>query len=112
MWWLKAKSWILNHWKWLLMIVAFAFAYYFGRRHADKFWQQAKDAKENYKKEVEIIEKSRKQEIEDVTTAVEERDKAHVINALRFEKNKRELEEESKVVDIDKFLKSRGIEEK
>jgi hypothetical protein len=52
-----------QHWRWLILLIAFVIVYTLGRNGADVYKLQASLAKEQYKKEKEAIEKAHEFEI-------------------------------------------------
>ena len=71
MWLLSAKKlvkkvavWCIQHWRWLVLLVAFLITYILGGRKNRSLLLQAKLAKDQYKSEVNIIETAHKKEVE------------------------------------------------
>ena len=120
-WWERAKAWCLSHWKWLVFSIASLAAFLLGYSKAREWQIKATDAKRNFDKEREIIERLGEKQIQENLAHVEARDKAHENNVLSFEKKMKELKREKtrrmledSITDptaIDRFLEEKGIEE-
>ncbi len=120
-WWQKTKSWCAAHWRWLVFSVVSLAAFLIGYSKAREWRILATDAKLNYEKEKEIIERLGEKQIEENLAHVEARDEAHDQNVLSFEKKMKELKREKtrrmledSITDptaIDRFLEEKGIEE-
>ena len=61
--WDKFKVWCLYHWKWLVLILAFAVTFLLGRKSNKKLLKQAKGALESQKLQSKAIERSHSLEI-------------------------------------------------
>jgi hypothetical protein len=120
-WWQKTKSWCAAHWRWLVFSIVSLIAFLIGYSKAREWRILATDAKLNYEKEKEIIERLGEKQIEENLAHVEARDEAHENNVLSFEKKMKELKREKtrrmledSITDptaIDRFLEEKGIEE-
>ncbi|MAL59494.1 MAG: hypothetical protein CMC14_05540 [Flavobacteriaceae bacterium] len=60
----KVAAWCIQHWRWLVLLVAFLITYILGGRKNRSLLLQAKLAKDQYKSEVNIIETAHKKEVE------------------------------------------------
>ncbi len=67
MFWIKAKillAWCRQHWRWLVLSVAFLIVYALGKRGSKSLKLQAELARKQYLKEKETIQKAHDHEIE------------------------------------------------
>ena len=120
-WWQKIKAWCVAHWKWLAFSIVSLISFLVGYSKAREWKILATDAKLNYKKEKEIIERLGEKQIEENLAHVEARDKAHENNVLSFEKKMKELKRErirrmlqdstDDPEAINRYLEEMGIEE-
>lgn len=53
----KIYAWCVQYWRWLVFTAVALVAYITGRKNARGLFEQAKLAKDHYKKEAELIEK-------------------------------------------------------
>ena len=123
--WNKLRSWCFYHWKWLVLISAFIFMFFLGRKSSRKILKQAQNAMEAHKLENRAIERAHNVEIkrrekarkkyEAAMTKVEE---AHKRKLKDFdEAKKKELQKNLKLAknnptEIDKILfKEFGLRE-
>lgn len=53
----KIYAWCVQYWRWLVFTIVALVAYITGRKNARGLFEQAKLAKDHYKKESELIEK-------------------------------------------------------
>ena len=86
-----------QHWRWLVLLVAFVVVYTMGRKSANGIKLQANLAREQYKKEKEAIEKAHELEIkkreeanERYSEAVKKIEEKHESDKLNITKSKKE----------------------
>ena len=116
----KIYAWCKHHWRWLLLVLIAFTAYLLGRKNSRGLFEQAKLAKDQYKKEAEMIEKSYKEKDKKIKKAEKENqeenfkaEKKKSISIQALDKEKRE-EIEKHLDDpekLDKALKELGIKE-
>tara|TARA_B100000886_G_C20223772_1_gene407608 strand:+ start:60 stop:431 length:372 start_codon:yes stop_codon:yes gene_type:complete len=119
-WWQTTKVWCLAHWRWIVFSIASLAAFLLGYSKARDWQIKATDAKKNYEKEKEIIERLGEKQIEENLAHVEARDEAHQNNVLSFEKKMKELKKEKirRMLEdskedpeaINRYLEEMGIE--
>ena len=106
-WLNKVKRWIIAHKNWLVLMGLFIVSYLLGKKTNKNYYEMAKLAKDQYKKEnEEILRQQKLKEKRDNTTKLKA-DK--VKKALEAEKETRLKELENKKIDIDHTLQSIGI---
>jgi hypothetical protein len=100
----KVKDFIAKYWQWLVLGLTSLAFYLLGR---------SKDTKDEEVKLAEIskdLEVKKTQEILDGWEAKnEERHNATIQNILQFEENKAKILEEAGNIDIEEYLRSKGI---
>jgi hypothetical protein len=116
----KTYVWCIQHWRWLVFTAVALIAYTLGKKNARGLFEQAKLAKDQYKKEAELIEKShlkKDKKIKDLESRVDKKlqkieKKKKVSIRLLDEEKKKEIE---KYLDdpekLDKALKDLGLKE-
>ncbi len=115
--WDKFKVWCLYHWKWLVLILAFAVTFLLGRKSNKKLLKQAKGALESQKLQSKAIERSHSLEIKKrekarkkYESALERIDREHSKGEQKIdEARKKELKKNLKLAKnnpdkIDKIL--------
>mgnify|MGYP001177730623 CR=1 FL=1 len=83
--------WCQQHWRWVVLIIAFIVVYLLGKRNAGAYKIQADLAKERYKKEKEAIEKAHELEIKKREEANQRYSKAVQKIEERYEKDKQNI---------------------
>ena len=100
----KVKDFIIKNWQWLITTIVAIVFYIVGR---------SKDTKDEEVKLAELskeLESKKTQEIIDGwTVAEEEKSTSMVQNILQFEEKKAKILEEAGDIDIEEYLKSKGI---
>jgi hypothetical protein len=91
-----AAAWCKNHWRWLLAFSVLIFVYSLGRKGAAKVKLEADQARDDWKKEKEAIERSHELEIQkreeankrysDAVRKIEERYEKDKLNITRSRK--------------------------
>ena len=89
--WLKLKiaaAWCRQHWRWLVLSIAFVVVYLLGKQGAKNLQLQAKLARKQYLREKEAIQKSHELEIQKREEA--EKRYSDAVNKIeeRYEKDK------------------------
>ena len=106
----KTKRWIIAHKNWLVLMGLFVLSYLLGKKANKNYYEMAKLAKNQYKKEnEEILREQKLKEMRD-NTAKRKADK--VKKALEAEREKRLKELEKEKVSPDDVFESIGIEKK
>ena len=59
-WLYKTKNWIIAHKNWLVLVGLFILSYVFGRRSNQNYLEMANLAKDQYKKDNEVLERLQK----------------------------------------------------
>jgi hypothetical protein len=54
----KTYAWCIQHWRWLVFTTVALIAYMLGKNNSRGLFEQAKLAKDQYKKEADLIEKA------------------------------------------------------
>jgi vacuolar-type H+-ATPase subunit H len=83
--------WCQQHWRWVVLIIAFIIVYLLGKRNAGTYKIQADLAKERYKKEKEAIERAHELEIKKRNEANKRYSDAVKKIEKKYEKNKSEI---------------------
>lgn len=83
--------WCQQHWRWVVLIVAFIVVYLLGKRNASTYKVQADLAKERYKKEKEAIERAHNLEIKKREEANKRYSEAVQKIEKEYEKDKQNL---------------------
>ena len=100
----KVKNFIIKNWRWLITTIVAIVFYIIGR---------SKDTKDEEVKLAELskeLESKKTQEIIDGwTVAEEEKSTSMAENILQFEEKKAKILEEAGDIDIEEYLKSKGI---
>ena len=116
----KAFTWCVQHWRWLVFALVALIAYLTGRKNARSLWQQAELARKQYKREAAAIERAHSKKSERIKKA--EAQNLKDLESAKKEKIKLEKDLEAKkrrdmmriVKDqdaLDKALKDSGIDE-
>ena len=107
---LKAKAWIKAHWNWLVLVGLFCLAYILGKKSAGTLLAQANIAKDQYKKDAEVVEKATKQKTKrDTRIDKKTKEVKKVLEQDREKKLKLINEQETNTDDVFQNL---GIEKK
>jgi len=91
MFWVKFKiaaAWCRQHWRWLVLSVAFIFVYMLGRKGSKSLKLQADLARKQYLKEKEAIQKAHDFEIQKREEAEERYSDAVILIEKKYEKDK------------------------
>ena len=94
MFWVNLKIalvWCRQHWRWLVLSIAFIVVYMLGRRGSKSLKLQAELARKQYLREKEVIQKAHEHEIEKREQAEKRYSDAVVKIEERYEKDKRNL---------------------
>ena len=92
--WVKLKiiaAWCRQHWRWLVLSIAFLVVYMLGRRGSKSLKLQAELARKQYLREKEAIQKAHDFEIQKREEAEKRYSDAVVRIEKRYEKNKKNL---------------------
>ena len=109
-WFNKTQRWVIAHKNWLVLMAMFVLSYVLGKKANKNYYEMAKLAKDQYKKENdEIIRQQKLKEMRD-NTAKRKADK--VKKALEAEKEKRLKDLENKKTNIDDVFQDMGIDKK
>ena len=110
LWWNKTKNWIIAHKNWLVLMGLFVLSYILGKKANKNYYEMAKLAKDQYKKDNEELERLQKaKQVRD--KRAEEKAKAVKV-ALEEEKEKRLKELEKQKADPDDVFQNIGITKK
>ena len=60
----KIIAWCTQHWRWLVLLAASMIAYFLGRKNSKSLRIQAELARDQYKKEADLLEKEHKEKQE------------------------------------------------
>lgn len=116
----KIYIWCVQHWRWLVFSAVAIVAYVLGKKNARGLFEQAKLARDQYKKEAELIEAAHKEKSNKIKKAEKENDKALTkiekkkkisIKALEEEKRKEIEKHLNDPEKLDDVLKDLGIKE-
>jgi len=116
----KLYAWSVQHWRWLVFTIIALIAYVLGKKNSRGLFEQAKLAKDQYKKEVELIEKAhlkKDKKVKDLETKINKKlqkiGKKKKVSIRRLDEEKRK--EIEKYLDdpekLDKALKDLGLKE-
>ena len=106
----KTKRWIIAHKNWLVLMVLFILSYLLGKKANKNYYEMAKLAKDQYKKEnEEILRQQKLKELRDNTAKSKAK---KVKKALQEEKQKRLQDLENKKANIDDVFQDMGIDKK
>ena len=106
----KTKRWIIAHKNWLVLMVLFILSYLLGKKANKNYYEMAKLAKDQYKKEnEEILRQQKLKELRDNTAKSKAK---KVKKALQEEKQKRLQDLENKKANIDDVFQDIGIDKK
>ena len=106
----KTKRWIIAHKNWLVLMVLFILSYLLGKKANKNYYEMAKLAKDQYKKEnEEILRQQKLKELRDNTAKSKAK---KVKKALQEEKQKRLQGLENKKANIDDVFQDMGIDKK
>ena len=106
MFWVKAKialTWCRQHWRWLVLSIAFIVVYMLGKRGSKSLKVQAELARKQYLREKEAIQKAHDLEIQKKEEAQKRYSEAVKKIEEKYEKNK-QLITQSKKEHIKKLL--------
>ena len=106
----KIKRWIIAHKNWLVLMIMFVISYLVGKKANKNYFEMAKLAKEQYKKDNEEI--LRQQELKKLRDNTAKSKAKRVKKALQEEKDKRLEDLENKKVNIDDVFQDIGIKKK
>ena len=101
----KVKNFVVKYWQWIVMLIA-AIAFYLLGRSKDAKQQQVKF----YEKWKDLEEEQREEMVEDLEDLADETHASLVKNVIDYEEKKAKILEETKEVDTEDFLASKGIE--
>jgi len=108
--WNKVKKWIVAHKNWLVLMVMFIISYLVGKKANKNYYEMAKIAKDQYKKEnEEILRQQKLKELRDNTAKSKAK---KVKKALEDEKDKRLRDLENKNANIDDIFQDIGVKKK
>jgi len=116
----KIYVWCVQHWRWLVFSAIALIAYVLGRKNSRGLFEQAKLARDQYKREAELIEVAHKEKSRKIKKA--EKDNKELLSKIE---NKRKIsikaldEEKRKVIEqylddpkkLDEALEELGIKE-
>lgn len=116
----KLYAWSVQHWRWLVFTIIALIAYALGKKNSRGLFEQAKLAKDQYRKEAELIEKShleKNKKVKDLEAKVNKKlqkiEKKKKVSIRRLDEEKRKKIE--KYLDnpekLDEALKEIGIKE-
>jgi hypothetical protein len=128
--WKKVWTWLKHYWYWPVIIVLLVFSTVTSSRAKEQAFDLLLKQKENYKKEIEIIEKSNKEKslekdniVKDHVEELDRLEKDHDLKIEELEQEKREelvrvieqnkdkpeelAEEISKILSVEFFRKNR-----
>ena len=105
--WKKIWTWTKHHWYWPVIIVLLVFSTIAGTRAKEKMFGLLLKQRENYQKEIEIIEKANKEKDEQKEVVVSEYKEE--VNKIEKEHNIKleELEEEKQKDLVDTIEKNK-----
>lgn len=116
----KIYVWCVQHWRWLVFSAIAIIAYVLGRKNSRGLFEQAKLARDHYKKESEAIENSYKEKSKEINRVelkaknnLKEIEKRKKISIATLDEKKRK-EIQSLIDDpeaLDKKLEELGIKE-
>ena len=109
-WALKSFAWCKQHWRWVVLTLAFLITYYLGRRKNQSLLIQAQLAKEQYKKEAEIIERAHQKELRLRDEAKKQQEMA-TSDLIRAKEREIEHLKERRVKETEKLNSSDKIDE-
>jgi len=105
-WWTKAKNFVVKYWQWIVMIITAIAFYVLGRSN------DAKDQQVKFHKKWKDLEAKKSEEVvEGLLGAVEEKDASLSENVLKFEEKKDKILRDAKKINVEEYLKSKGIKE-
>ena len=105
-WWTKTKNFVVKYWQWIVMLIT-AIAFYILGRSNDAKKQQV----DYYKKYKDLEQKKSDEVVEGIKGAVEEKDASMAENILRFEEKKHQILRDANKINVEEYLKSKGIKE-
>ena len=109
-WWSKTKRWLIAHKTWLALMIMFIMSYLLGKKANKNYYEMAKLAKDQYKKDNEaLIREQKLKEMRD-NTARSKANKAK--KALEAERDRRLKDLENKSANIDDVFQDIGIDKK
>lgn len=106
----KIKRWIIAHKNWLVLMIMFVISYLIGKKANKNYFEMAKLAKEQYKKDNEEI--LRQQKLKELRDNTAKRKAEKVKQTLEMERRRRLDELESKNSNIDEVFQDIGIKKK
>ena len=120
----KIIAWCTQHWRWLVLLAASLIAYFLGRKNSKSLRVQAELAKDQYKKEAEMLEKEHKEKQEKLAKANRKYSKAMQALDKKYDDKDSELKREkdkhyksllkkarNNPEQLDSLLKDMGIDE-
>jgi hypothetical protein len=96
----KVKEFIVNNWRWLITTIVAIVFYIIGR---------SKDTKDEEVKLAELSKELESKKLEGWEAKNKERHDATIQNILQFEEKKAKILEEAGDINIEEYLKSKGI---
>ena len=109
-WWSKTKRWIVAHKTWLALMVMFVMSYLLGKKANKNYYEMAKLAKDQYKKDNEAL--VREQKLKEMRDNTAKRKAAKAKQALEAERDRRLEELKNKNTNIDDVFQGIGIDKK
>ena len=120
----KIIAWCTQHWRWLVLLAASLIAYFLGRKNSKSLRIQAELARDQYKKEADLLEKEHKEKQEKLDRANRKYNKAMQTLDKKYDDKtsalKREKDKHYKALlkkarnnpeQLDSLLKDMGIDE-
>ena len=116
----KLYAWCIQYWRWLVFTIVALIAYVFGKKNSRSLFEQARLAKDQYKKEAELIEKAqlkKDKKVKDLEVRTNKKlqkiEKKKKVSISQLDEEKRK--EIEKYLDdpekLDKALKDLGLKE-
>jgi len=110
LWLNKTKNWIIAHKNWLILMGMFILSYVLGKKANKNYYEMAKLAKDQYKKDNDAL--IREQKMKELRDNTAKRKAAKVQKALEEEKDRRLQDLENRNTDIDSVFQDLGIKKK
>jgi len=109
-WWNKVFAWIKAHWNWLVLLLLAAVAYFLGKKDSANLLAHATIAKDQYKKDVEAIEKASKEKTKRDNKIDNKREEVKKVLEQEREKKLRLVREQE--TNTDDVFQNMGISKK
>ena len=110
LWLNKTKNWIIAHKNWLILMGMFILSYVLGKKANKNYYEMAKLAKDQYKKDNDAL--IREQKMKELRDNTAKRKAAKAQKALEEEKDRRLQDLENRNTDIDSVFQDLGIKKK